>query len=112
MYICFVNQTKRNHSGEDLVAMARILKTVAHPVKLEILLVLESREPLDVSSICAEIGAACQISMMSQHLAKMKDNGVLKSEKKGKQVFYSIANRRLLHVLDCMAGAFDAKSAE
>jgi DNA-binding transcriptional regulator PaaX len=38
----------------------------------------------------------------------MKDNGILKSEKKGKQVFYSIANRSLLNVLDGMTGVFDA----
>jgi len=32
----------------------------------------------------------------------MKDNGVLVSEKKGKQVFYSIADRKLLSIFDCM----------
>ena len=83
---------------------------VAHPVKLEILEVLESHEPMDVSSLCAEIGAECQISMMSQHLAKMKDNGILQSEKKGKQVFYRIADRRLLRVLDELEGTLNAKS--
>ena len=107
-----MKRSKRNYSGGDLVAMAKILKTVAHPVKLEILEVLESHEPMDVSSLCAEIGAECQISMMSQHLAKMKDNGILKSEKKGKQVFYSIANRSLLNVLDGMTGVFGEGSGE
>jgi ArsR family transcriptional regulator len=91
--------------------LAKIFKTVAHPVKLEILEVLESHEPMDVSSLCAEIGAECQISMMSQHLAKMKDNGILQSEKKGKQVFYRIADRRLLRVLDELEGTLKTKSS-
>ena len=52
--------------------------------------------------ICAKIGIGCEISMMSHHLSKMKDNGVLISEKKGKQVFYSIADRKLLSIFDCM----------
>ena len=81
-----------------------ILKTISHPVKLEILEVLESNEPLDVSSICNKIGINCEISMMSHHLSKMKDNGVLVSEKKGKQVFYKIADRQLLSIFDCMEG--------
>ncbi len=94
----------RNYSGADLQALSKVLKTIAHPVKLEILKVLESHEPLDVSSICAAIGAGCQISMMSQHLSKMKDNGILKSQKKGKQVFYAIADRRVLQVFDGIVG--------
>ena len=99
-----MKRSKRNYSGDDLEAMAKVLKAAAHPVRLEILEVLESHEPLDVSSLCAAIGAECLISMMSQHLAKMKDKGILKSDKKGKQVFYSIANRRLLNVLDGLTG--------
>ena len=49
--------------------------------------------------------------MMSQHLAKMKDNGILQSEKKGKQVFYRIADRRLLRVLDELEGTLKTKSS-
>jgi len=40
--------------------------------------------------------------MMSHHLSKMKDNGVLSSEKKGKQVYYRITDRQLLNIFDCM----------
>ena len=106
-----MKQSKRNYTRHDLEELAKIFKTVAHPVKLEILEVLESHEPMDVSSLCAEIGAECQISMMSQHLAKMKDNGILQSEKKGKQVFYRIADRRLLRVLDELEGTLKTKSS-
>ncbi len=94
--------TKRNFSLEKLQKVAKVLKTIAHPVKLEILELLESEEPLDVSTICSSIGSDCEISMMSHHLAKMKDNGILISEKIGKQVFYSIADRHLLKIFDCM----------
>lgn len=97
-----MKMTKRKFSTEKLQTVAKILKTIAHPVKLEILEVLEQEEPLDVSTICDRIGAQCEFSMMSHHLAKLKDNGILKSEKKGKQVFYSIAERQLLKIFDCM----------
>jgi len=97
-----VKVSKRQFSIERLQGVARILKTIAHPVKLEILEVLEAEEPLDVGTICARIGMNCEVSMMSHHLLKMKDNGVLKSEKKGKQVFYSIADRQILKIFDCL----------
>ncbi len=94
--------TKRKLSSAKLQVAAKILKTIAHPVKLEILEVLETEEPLDVSTICNRIGADCEISMMSHHLNKMKDNGIVISEKIGKQVYYSIADRSILRIFDCM----------
>lgn len=94
--------TKRKLSSSKLQAVAKILKTIAHPVKLEILEVLETEEPLDVSTICKRIGAECEISMMSHHLAKLKDNGIVTSEKIGKQVYYKIENRHILKIFDCM----------
>lgn len=93
---------KRKFSATKLQTTAKILKTIAHPVKLEILQVLEAEEPLDVSTICQRIGAECEISMMSHHLNKLKDNGIVTSEKKGKQVYYRIANRNILNIFDCM----------
>lgn len=87
---------------------AKVLKTIAHPVKLEILKILADQEPLDVTTLCGHVGMGCQISMMSHHLAKMKDNGVLTSQKQGKQVFYSIANRNLLNIFNCIENCGDA----
>ena len=94
--------TKRKFSTEKLESVAKLFKTIAHPVKLEILEVLETEEPLDVTTICQRIGAECEISMMSHHLAKMKDNDILVSEKKGKQVYYKIKDRNILNIFDCL----------
>lgn len=90
-------------SKEKLHTGARLLKVLAHPVKLEILQYLGGNGPMDVSSLCECVGADCEISMMSHHLAKMKDNGILKSERRGKQVFYSIADKSVLKVLTCLS---------
>ncbi len=87
---------------EKLQTGARLLKVLAHPVKLEILQYLGNHGPMDVSSLCERVGADCEISMMSHHLAKMKDNGILTSDKIGKQVFYSIADTSVLKLLSCL----------
>jgi len=97
--------TKRKFSPAKLQVAAKILKTIAHPVKLEILQVLEAEEPLDVSTICERIGASCEISMMSHHLNKMKDNGIVVSEKNGKQVYYRLTDRSILSIFDCIANS-------
>ncbi|HIA36773.1 MAG TPA: transcriptional regulator [Flavobacteriales bacterium] len=101
-YICNMEPVKRKLSVEKLKSVANLLKTISHPVKLEILSVLEAQEPLDVSTICSRIGVVCESSMMSHHLAKMKDNGILVSDKIGKQVYYKIADRHILKIFDCM----------
>ncbi len=95
-------KTKSKIAPSKLMKVARVLKIIAHPVRLEVLRTLELNEPLDVSGLCASIDSTCEISMMSHHLSKMKDNGILISEKKGKQVFYSIADRHILSIFECM----------
>jgi len=97
-----MKETEKNITVKRLDQVAKILKTIAHPVKLEILELLGKHEPLSVSSICSKIDSGCEISMMSHHLAKMKDNGILISNKEGKQVYYRIADRRLLKIFDCV----------
>lgn len=101
-YICYMKQTKRKLSTEKLQTAAKILKIIAHPVKLEILEILESEQPLDVTSLCEKVAANCEISMMSHHLAKMKDNGILSSNKVGKQVYYQISNKNILTIFNCI----------
>lgn len=93
---------KERYSIEKLEKASKILKTIAHPVKLEILQVLGLNEEVDVSSICESLGNECQISMLSQHLSKLKDNGIVKSRKKGKQVYYSLVDREILSIFDCI----------
>ncbi len=89
-------------SKNKLQHAARLLKVMAHPVKLEVLQLLGTNPPMDVTTLCDRIGNNCEISMMSHHLSKMRDNGILVSEKKGKQVFYTIADRSLMKLIDCL----------
>ena len=44
-----MKSTKRKFSISKLQKVAKILKTISHPVKLEILEILESNEPLTPS---------------------------------------------------------------
>lgn len=100
-YICIV-KLKRNLKPEKLEHVAHILKTIAHPVRLEVLTVLEKQEPLSVSDILSEIDMEVEQSLLSHHLVKMKDRGLLKSVKVGKYIKYSLIDRNVLTIFDCM----------
>ncbi|MFM9947767.1 MAG: ArsR/SmtB family transcription factor [Saprospiraceae bacterium] len=93
---------KRTLDPEKINRVAEILKTIGHPVRLEILEVLEAEEPLAVSEIQERIGIPTEQSLLSHHLIKLKDKGLLRSEKRGMNVYYSLEDRKLLHIFDCM----------
>jgi len=93
---------QRNIDFEKIGLIANVLKTIAHPIRLEVLMALEKQEPLAVSDIKKEIGIEVEQSLLSHHLVKMKDRGVIQSKKEGKYILYSICNREILHIFDCM----------
>lgn len=71
-------------------SIANLLKCIAHPVKLDILGLLNSKDTLNVSEIQMMLGCDCEQSMLSHHLIKMKDKGILASSKQGKNIYYSL----------------------
>lgn len=89
-------------NSSHLHSMAKILRVIAHPVKLNVILLLGKEGTMDVSSLCERLDCGCQKSMMSHHLHKMKDNGIVNSEKNGKQVFYSLTDPNILNIFECI----------
>lgn len=101
-YICvvMVETIQRNLTKEKLEMAAFILRTVAHPVRLSIINLLASKDKMSVNELCEAL--TVEQSSVSHHLSNMKIKGLLKSEKKGVQVFYSLKERDLIKLLDCM----------
>jgi DNA-binding transcriptional ArsR family regulator len=95
-------QTQRNISAAQLLKVSEILKAIGHPVRLEIMELLEVKEPLTVTELQASLSAPIEQSMLSHHLIKMKDKGILRCEKRGLHVHYSLVDRKLLKIFDCM----------
>lgn len=95
-------QFRRRLSFDKLNSVAKILKIVSHPVRLEILEILEAYEPLTVSDIRERINSEIEQSMLSHHLIKMKDNGILTSYKQGKNIYYSLTDRTMMNIFDCI----------
>ena len=79
--------------------VAEVLKAVAHPVRLQIVDLLETRE-MCVGDIVAAVGGKQAIT--SLQLNMMKDKGVLNCRRDGVKVYYRIENRNVIRLLHCV----------
>lgn len=79
--------------------VAEVLKAVAHPVRLQIVELLEGGER-SVGDIVEALAASQAV--VSQHLGLMKDKQVLQSRREGAKIFYSIKNANVIKLLHCV----------
>lgn len=70
-------------------ARSEILKALAHPTRIYIVDLLDREGARCVCELAEEIGA--DMSTVSRHLSLLKSAGILKDEKKGTTVYYSLA---------------------
>lgn len=71
--------------------------TFSSPKRLEIMNVLRDRE-LTVSEILERMSISK--TNLSQHLAVMKNQGVVNSRREGHHIYYYIANKKILKAYD------------
>ena len=81
-----------------LESSANELKAVAHPVRLAILDLLQQNEKLTVTEIQENL--KIEQTATSYHLIQMKNNKLVKSEKKANKMFYSIDNDIIPRLLE------------
>ena len=88
---------------------ASFLKSLAHRDRLKLLCGLIEGE-LPVSDIESQVGASQ--SAVSQHLARLKDEGILRSRRDGRQIFYSIADPVALEIVALLYQRFCAGESD
>ncbi len=94
----FENPEVRGRAARALFeSHAEMCKVFSNPIRLMILNVLREKE-MSVAALADELGEA--IGTVSAHLLMMKRQRVLTSRKQGNQVFYSLANPKLLRAFD------------
>lgn len=75
----------------------KIFKALGHPIRIKIVRSLRNG-PLCVCTINDNVDFSQ--SNLSQHLKILKDAGVLKSEKDGLKIMYSIKDEEIKNILD------------
>jgi ArsR family transcriptional regulator len=78
---------------------AEILRTMAHPVRLQIIDLLEGGEKT-VSELSQNLDTPQPY--MSQQLNLMKSKSILGSRRDGNQVYYWIANLSVVKIIHCI----------
>lgn len=88
---------------EDVERASRALKAMSHPLRLKILCTLGDQE-VSVQDIVGFVGTSQ--SNISQHLAILRDKGILTSRKDANRVFYRVSDARTLKLIGMMREVF------
>jgi ArsR family transcriptional regulator len=88
---------------EDIEQASLAIKSIAHPLRLKILCVLGEDE-MSVQDIVDSVGTSQ--SNISQHLAILRDKGVLCTRKDANRVYYRIGDLRTLKLVGMMRELF------
>jgi len=88
---------------EDIERASRSIKAMSHPLRLKILCALGEQE-VSVQDIVAMVGTSQ--SNISQHLAILRDKGILVSRKEANRVFYRVGDARTLKLIGMMREVF------
>lgn len=88
---------------EHIEQASRAMKAMAHPLRLKILCVLGDQE-VNVQDIVDRVGTSQ--SNISQHLAILRDKGVLRTRKDANRVFYRVSDTRTLRLISLMRDVF------
>jgi ArsR family transcriptional regulator len=79
--------------------VAEVMKAVGHPVRLQIIELLETQE-MCVGDIVRALGEKQAIT--SQQLNMMRGKGVLSCRRDGTKVYYRIENKNVIKLLHCI----------
>ncbi|HEY0634134.1 MAG TPA: metalloregulator ArsR/SmtB family transcription factor [Gammaproteobacteria bacterium] len=88
---------------DDIDRASRSLKAMSHPLRLKILCTLGEDE-LSVQDIVERVGTSQ--SNISQHLAILRDKGILFSRKDANRVYYKVSDNRTLQLIGMMRNVF------
>jgi DNA-binding transcriptional ArsR family regulator len=88
---------------EHIEQASRAMKAMSHPLRLKILCVLGDQE-VSVQDIVNNVGTSQ--SNISQHLAILRDKGVLRTRKDANRVYYRVGDPRTLKLISMMRDVF------
>ena len=94
---------------EDIDRASRSLKAMSHPLRLKILCTLGEQE-VSVQDIVESVGTSQ--SNISQHLAILRDKGILASRKDANRVYYRVSDARTLRLISMMREVFCTRDSQ
>lgn len=93
-----------NLNTKQLQTVTSLLKSIANENRLAILCSL-TRKECHVNELCDILGENNQ-SSVSQHLIKLKREGLVACEKRGQYVYYRINDERIISLMESLKEHF------
>jgi DNA-binding transcriptional ArsR family regulator len=86
--------------------LARVMSALAHPSRRQILLVLHARgDRVKAGEIARRF--ACSWPTTTRHLRVLREAGLVRVEREGRERFYELDRRRLRRVVGGWLGSFE-----
>jgi ArsR family transcriptional regulator len=88
---------------QDIIKMeeaAYTLKAISNSTRLCIISILSEEYELNVSRLAEQLN--CEQSLLSHHLTDMRAKGILNCRRDGKNCFYSLKNKQIAQIIDCI----------
>lgn len=89
--------------SENIREAADAMQAMGHPLRLKILCLVGGEE-LSVLEIVEAVGTTQ--SNVSQHLALLREHGVLEARKEANKVFYRVGDQRVIKLIALMREIF------
>lgn len=88
---------------QDVKNVAALLKTMAHPIRMKILCLLQDQE-MTVGSLRDEVETTN--ANVSQHLTILRSKGIITFRKEANFIYNKISDERILKLIMTMKGLF------
>jgi len=85
---------------ERMENAAYTLKAISNGTRLCVISLLSQKEEMNVSQLGEELN--CEQSLLSHHLTDMRAKGILNCRRDGKNCYYSLKNKQMIQIIDCI----------
>lgn len=79
---------------------AYTLKAISNGTRLCVISLLSKNDEMNVSQLGEEL--QCEQSLLSHHLTDMRAKGILNCRREGKNCYYSLKNKQIVQIIDCI----------
>jgi DNA-binding transcriptional ArsR family regulator len=94
-------------ASDPAEAIARIGHQLAHPLRVRLLSYVAAAGPCPFSELVENVGVSA--AQVSNHLGRLRDAGLLATQRHGRQSLYRLPNSHLAEVLANLAAAADVE---
>jgi len=85
---------------EELKLASSIFRAINHPLRLNIVRLVDEFEKLTVTQIYFKL--RIEQSVASQHLAILRESEILLATRDGKNIYYTLNHRRMQAIVRCI----------